>query len=260
MTTHFIDGLAVEVDGEGAPIVCIHGLGGTSNTWSPLMRSMRNFKVIRIDLPGSGRSSVGSTSLSIERMVDSVLAVCKHFDITMAHFIGHSMGTIVCQHVATKKSSLVKSLTLFGPLVCPPDAARPNINARAQKASEGGIVAMQEIADAIVAGATSASTRESLPVAVAMVRESLMRQDPQGYSKSCEALAQAQSADLESISIPVLLVTGDEDTVAPPSSVREMARRLSNARVMILNRCGHWTTFERPLECAKQLEETLSRS
>jgi pimeloyl-ACP methyl ester carboxylesterase len=119
---------------------------------------------------------------------------------------------------------------------------------------------MQEIADAIVAGATSASTRESLPVAVAMVRESLMRQDPQGYSKSCEALVQAQSADLESMSIPVLLVTGDEDTVAPPSSVREMARRLSNARVMILNRCGHWTTFERPLECAKQLEETLSRS
>ena len=31
MTTHFIDGIAVEVEGEGTPVVCIHGLGGTSN-------------------------------------------------------------------------------------------------------------------------------------------------------------------------------------------------------------------------------------
>jgi pimeloyl-ACP methyl ester carboxylesterase len=119
---------------------------------------------------------------------------------------------------------------------------------------------MQEIADAIVQGATSASTREALPVAAALVRESLMRQDAQGYARSCEALAAAQSAALEDIRVPVLLVTGDEDSVAPPSTAYEMARRLPNARVVVLNRCGHWTTFERPTECAHQLEEFLHRA
>jgi pimeloyl-ACP methyl ester carboxylesterase len=98
-----------------------------------------------------------------------------------------------------------------------------------------------------------------LPVAAALVRESLMRQDAQGYARSCEALAAAQSAALEDIKVPVLLVTGDEDSVAPPSTVNEMARRLPNARVVVLNRCGHWTTFERPTECAQQLEEFLHR-
>jgi 3-oxoadipate enol-lactonase len=169
------------------------------------------------------------------------------------------MGAIVCQHLATRHPALVASLALFGPLTAPPDAARPNILARARKAREGGAAAMQEIADAIVQGATSASTRDSLPVAVALVRESLMRQDAQGYARSCEALAAAQSAELEAIAQPVLLVTGDEDGVAPPANVRAMAERLPRARVVILPRCGHWTTFERPAECAQQLEAFLRR-
>ena len=259
MATQFIDGLAVEIEGEGAPVVCLHGLGGSSNNWTPVMRAMRGRKVVRIDLPGSGRSAGVAGELSIERMADAVIAVCKQLGIAGASFVGHSMGSIVCQHVATRNPALVKRLVLFGPLACPPESARPNIRARAQKAKSGGVVAMQEIADAVLQGATSASTREALPVAVAMVRESLMRQDAQSYARSCEALAAAQSAALEDINVPVLLVTGDEDGVAPPSTVNEMARRLPNARVVVLNRCGHWTTFERPTECGNQLEEFLNR-
>ncbi|WP_342132936.1 alpha/beta fold hydrolase [Hydrogenophaga sp. OTU3427] len=260
MSTQYIEGVAVEVDGDGPPIVCIHGLGGTSNTWTPLLRAMRGHTVVRIDLPGSARSGAGADGLSIQGMADTVIAVCRHLNIAGARFVGHSMGSIVCQHVAVRLPALVKSMALFGPLACPPDAARPNIRARAQKARNGGTVAMQEIADAIVSGATAASTRDSLPVAVALVRESLMRQDAQGYGRSCDALADAQSAPLEDIAVPVLLVTGDEDGVAPPSTVRDMARRLPNARVEVFSRCGHWTTFERPTECAQQLEDFFCRS
>lgn len=259
MSTLSIDGLVIEVEGEGPPVVCIHGLGGTSNTWTPLLRALRGHRVVRVDLPGSGRSGRVTGEVTIERMVASVATACRELGVAGAHFVGHSMGTIVCQHLAHRHPALVRSLALFGPLACPPDAARPAIRARAQKALEGGASAMQEIADAIVQGATSASTREALPVAVALVRESLMRQEPQGYGRSCEALAAAQSAPLEDIAVPVLLVTGDEDGVAPPSAVRAMADQLPNARVTVLNKCGHWTTFERPVECAHLLEEFLRR-
>lgn len=258
MATQFIAGVAVEVEGEGSPVVCLHGLGGSSNNWTPVMRSMRGHKVVRIDLPGSARSGV-SGALTIDHMVDTVARVCRELGIAGAAFVGHSMGTIVCQHLATRHPALVASLALFGPLAAPPEAARPNILARARKAQEGGAAAMQEIADAIVQGATSASTREQLPVAVALVRESLMRQDAQGYARSCEALAAAQSAELEAIKVPVLLVTGDEDGVAPPANVRAMAERMPQARVVVFTRCGHWTTFERPAECAQQLESFLRR-
>lgn len=118
---------------------------------------------------------------------------------------------------------------------------------------------MQEIADAIVNGTLSASTREALPIAVAMVRESLMRQDAQSYSKSCEALATVQPAALEDIKVQTMLITGDEDPVAPPSTAYDMSRRLPNSRVVVLNRCGHWTPFERHVECAGLLAESIRR-
>lgn len=259
MATQYIEGLAVEVEGEGPAVVCLHGLGGTSNTWTPLLRALRGWRVVRIDLPGSGRSGSATDSLSIEQMVQGVAAVCRRLEIASGHFVGHSMGTIVCQHLAVLAPQLVKSLALFGPLACPPEAARPNIRARAEKARSGGAVAMAEIADAIVQGATAASTRETMPVAVALVRESVMRQEAQGYARSCNALAAAQSAVLEEIRVPVLLVTGDEDGVAPPPNVREMARRLPQARVEVFARCGHWITFERPAECGQQLQSFLRR-
>jgi pimeloyl-ACP methyl ester carboxylesterase len=54
---HFIDKACVEDDGEGDAVLCLHGLGGTSNTWTPLMPALAGYRVIRPDLPGSGRSA-----------------------------------------------------------------------------------------------------------------------------------------------------------------------------------------------------------
>ena len=52
----FVERLAVEIDGEGEPVVMIHGLGGTTNTFTPVLPAFTRNKRIRFDLPGSGRS------------------------------------------------------------------------------------------------------------------------------------------------------------------------------------------------------------
>ena len=56
MTLHLIDRIAVEDEGEGDAVVCVHGLGGSSNSFTPLMPALARRRVLRIDLPGSGRS------------------------------------------------------------------------------------------------------------------------------------------------------------------------------------------------------------
>jgi pimeloyl-ACP methyl ester carboxylesterase len=259
---HLIERIAVEEEGDGDAVVCLHGLGGSSNTWTAVMPALAPYRVLRIDLPGSGRSHAVQGALSIERLAQAVLAVCARLGIARAHFLGHSMGTIVCQRLAAEHPKLVRSLALFGPLVAPADPARAAIRTRAAKARAEGVAGMQEIADALVKGATSADSRQRFPAAAAFVRESLMRQDPEGYARNCEALADAQAAAVERIQAAVLLVTGDEDGVAPPQSVRAMAERLSGAqggvRTVVLPRCGHWTPIERPEECARELREFLS--
>jgi pimeloyl-ACP methyl ester carboxylesterase len=92
-----------------------------------------------------------------------------------------------------------------------------------------------------------------------MVRESVMRQCPDGYARSCEALADAQPADPAQIACPTLMVTGDEDSIAPPQAVRLIGERISGARVEILPRCGHWTTIEKPGECTDALRRFYAR-
>jgi 3-oxoadipate enol-lactonase len=260
MGFQFIDRVAVEEEGEGPAIVCVHGLGGSSNTWTPVMPALARHRVIRVDLPGAGRSQRVEGPLSIERYVQVMLDVCARLNITRAHWLGHSMGTIVVQHIAAAHAEMTASVALFGPLIAPPDAARVAITARAAKAREGAS-GMQEITQTLMNAAISNDTRQRLPVSVAFVRESLMRQDGDGYARSCEALAGAQAAAIERITAPVLLVTGDEDGVAPPQSVRAMADRLHAARstkVVVFQRCGHWTPVERPEECQRELREFLA--
>ncbi|MEO8312944.1 MAG: alpha/beta hydrolase, partial [Caldimonas sp.] len=165
------------------------------------------------------------------------------------------------QHVAVTAPKLVRSLALFGPLITPPETARTAIRARAAKARGEGTAGMHEIALALLDGAVSAETRQRSPLAVAFVRESLMRQDGEAYARSCEALAEAQPAAVERIEAPVLLVTGDEDGVAPPQQVRAFAEKLHAAkstRVVVLPKCGHWTPIERPEDCARELRDFLA--
>ncbi len=260
MTLHLIDRMAVEDEGEGDAVVCLHGLGGDSNTWTPVMAALGSYRVIRPDLPGSGRSAAAGGALSIAKLVEAVAAICAKLQISRAHFLGHSMGTIVCQHLAAEQPRLVRSLALFGPLIAPGDTARGNIRTRAGKARSEGTRGMHDIALALVNASVSADTRQRQPVATAFVRESLMRQDPEGYARNCEALADAPAAAVERIEAPVLLVTGDEDVVAPPQSVRALAERLTAAksvRTVVLSRCGHWTPVERAEDCTRELRQFL---
>src|SRR5258708_2286679 len=155
MAFQLIERSAVEDEGEGPAIVCVHGLGGSSNTYTPLMPAMLRHRVIRVDLPGSGGSQRVEGELSIERYVDVVRGVCARLGVTRAHWVGHSMGTIVVQHIAAADAKLVASVALFGPLIAPPDAARTAMKARAQKAREGA-AGMHEITQALLNAALSA--------------------------------------------------------------------------------------------------------
>ena len=258
MTTQFVERIAVEVDGEGDPVVMIHGLGGTSNTFAPLAAAFVRHKRVRLDLPGSGRSYRVEGSLSIARFVQATLRAMAAAAVERAHIVAHSMGTIVAAHLAAAEPRAVRSLALFGPLLAPPEPARGAIRARGQKARAEGVQGMQAIADGLVQAATSSETKARRPAALAFVRESLMRQDPEGYARSCDALADAQAADTSKIACPTLLVTGDEDGVAPPQAVRMMGEKIAGSRVEVLRGCGHWAPLEKPEECVGLLQRFYS--
>ena len=246
-------GLFSEVFGtKGDTLIMVHGLGGTSNTWYPQSQILaREFRITTYDLAGSGRSAV-RPSLTLAGHVDDLLDVVNGVAVDGAvHLVGHSLGTIICQHFAARYPDRVASLALVGAFPEPPAAARTALRDRAIKARQEGLRA---IADATVAAGTSADTKLNGPAIAAFVRESVMGQPPEGYAQNCEVVADATRADLTRISCPTLLVTGDEDRTAPPDVGRAMASGIKGAEFKIIAGCGHWA----PVERAKQLNYALT--
>ncbi|MBL8342510.1 MAG: alpha/beta fold hydrolase [Rubrivivax sp.] len=269
MAIAWIDRMAVDVRGEGDAIVFIHGLGGSMNAWTPLLPALARWRCVRPELPGAGRSrkayALGEATphrgqLGAETHANAVLRVCEALGIARAHLVGHSFGTIIALHVAAKEPSRVRSLALFGAMAEPVPAQRENMRARAATARDQGAQGMFDIAEGISQFALSPSTRETQPVTVAYVRDSIAAQDPEGFARNCIALAEAQAARLELIHCPTLIVNGDEDQVTPLSGARQLAGRLANARVEVFGRCGHWPTLERPAESQRVLRDFLERA
>ena len=248
--------LAVEDVGDGAPVVMIHGLGGTSNAFQPLMAALAGYRVIRPDMPGSGRSGMGSGPLSIEGHAAAVLDLLATAGIARVHLVGHSMGTIVCQHLAAVAPEAVASMVLFGALTEPAEAARAGLMARAGVARGQG---MAGIADQISAATLSPRTHEESPAAVAFVRETILRQPREGYARNCEALARTVRVGGAKIKTPVLLVAGDADPVAPVSMGQSLCDAIAGAEMTVLDRCGHWVTVEQPHIAARLLAGHLAR-
>ena len=256
MTTATIGPVVAEVAGQGFPVVMIHGLGGTSNMFEPQVRTLSGYRLVRLDLPGAGRSARPATQMSLEAMTDCVLRALHGVGVNHAHFVGHSMGTIICQQIAATEPALIASLVLFGALAEPTEATREALLGRARLARSGGL---SEIADQIVAGALSSHTRETSPAVVAFVRESITRQDPESYAQSCEALSRAKAVDARRVSSPALLVTGDADAVNPPSVAQALADRIKGAKFATIDRCGHWATIENPRQSSEKLIDFLRR-
>ena len=269
MSIAWIDRMAVDVRGEGDAIVFIHGLGGSMNAWTPLLPALGRWRCVRPELPGAARSrkayALGEATphagkLSAEVHADAVLRVCEALGITRAHVVGHSFGTIIALHLAARAPERVRSLALFGAMAEPVPAQRDNMRARAAAARDQGTQGMFDIAEGISQFALSPSTRETQPVTVAYVRDSIAAQDAEGFARNCIALAEARSAPLEQIRCPALVVNGDEDMVTPLSGARQLAERLGNpARVEVFGRCGHWPMMERPSESQRVLRDFLER-
>lgn len=233
--------LAVEIDGDGPAVVMVHGLGGTSNFFQVQTDALVDrFQVVRIDSAGAGRSPVAD-DISIETHADDVAAVMDALGLESAAVIGHSMGTLVVRALAARLPGRVTKLVLLGAVAEPADATRKAQHDRAAVLREKGTAA---VAPGVVANALSETTRRDKPEVAAFVRELIMRQDPEGYARNCEALAAATDPGPIDSAVPLLLITGTDDKVGPAAVSEQLAVAHGNAVVEILDGVGHWTALE----------------
>lgn len=234
----------IETTGEGPDVVMVHGLGGATSFYDPLVADLAgDFRFIRYDFNGHGRSPL-SGELSIDSLTEELAEVIKTQTTSgKAHVIGHSMGTLVVQHLAATHPELVDKIVLLGPVRAQPDQAKAATRERAALVRDQG---MSAVAEAISRGATSDQAAEHNSLLRPLVRELLLGQDAEAYAQACEALAAATNPDLSAIKSQVLLITGDEDGVSPPATNEAIAGELTDAQRHTISGIGHWTVLEAP--------------
>lgn len=251
-------------DSGKTPIVFVHGLGGNTEYWNPIINELgleKSYSLHLFDLEGHGMSPTSPLSaLSISSFEADLYGVVEHAGLSSSSkttLVAHSMGCLVALSIALDHPHLVEKLILLGPPPSPlPDAASSASHARAHLARTKGMIA---VVDAVAAAGTSNKTKTSNGAALAAVRLSLLSQDPEGYAKACSALAGAVDAlPVEKLEVKTLIITGDEDKVSPPDLCKKYAERIRGCQEpVILPGIGHWHGFENVEGVAQAIQKFL---
>jgi pimeloyl-ACP methyl ester carboxylesterase len=243
-------------------LVFVHGLGGTSDYWTPLVQAAhldQTHNLHFLDLEGHGLSPTSPLSkLSIESFAADLKGVFDHADITGATLLAHSMGCLIAVKFVLDNPGLVNKLILLGPPSSPLTAAvSADSHARAHLVRTEG---MSAVVDDIVSASTSSKTKSQNPLASTAIRLSLLGQDPEGYAKACSALANATTKlDFAAAKAPTLIITGSEDKVSPPQLCEEYAASIPHASpVVVLEDVGHWHVYEDVEGVSRVVSEFLS--
>jgi 3-oxoadipate enol-lactonase len=234
-----------EITGDGLPIVFVHGLGGTSNVWHAQRVALsRYFKVVTLDLPGSGRSDKAERQYTMERWVGQLAGLADAAKLDRFVLVGHSMTTVLAQNFAAAHGKRLQALVLCGPITELPPTGKDAFAKRAEVVLKEGMIA---VADTVLAGALTPATREANPALAGLVREMLLANDPACYAGHCQALRGASArADQPSIKCPTLILDGDQDGVTPLANARAIAVAVTGARLRIIPATAHLTMLERP--------------
>jgi pimeloyl-ACP methyl ester carboxylesterase len=111
------------IEGEGKPLLIIHGFLGMSDNWKSLgtLYTSEGYQVHMIDLRNHGKS-FHSDEFNYTLMSNDVLEYCLHYNLSKVSIIGHSMGGKVAMLFATTHPEMVDQLIIadIGPKYYPP--------------------------------------------------------------------------------------------------------------------------------------------
>lgn len=179
----------------------------------------------------------------------NTIAVISHFRLEQVLVVGHSLGGLISLHLAPKAPHAVKAMVLFGP-VSPPSAISQH--ALAGRAAAVRQVGMAAVADIVISNAFASESFAKRPGEVALAREMLTRQDPQGYALAIEALINSTLPQLECINVPTKIVSGEEDKVSTVENGKSLVNSMGeNAEQILLPGVGHWYMLEASARCSE---------
>ena len=245
---------AVQGDPNGRPVVLLHGITDSWFSWSRVLPLFpAEWRVYALDQRGHGGTSRPDSGYSLPEMADDVIAFLESQGIDRAALVGHSMGSLVAQHVAARAPSRVSRLVIVGSGVT---AANPVV------------AEVRQAVDAMSGSVPESFAREFQASTIHVpVPDDFFRQAvaislgvPLRVWQAALAgfFAADARADLVRVSAPTLLLWGDRDAIFSRSDQDALMAGIAGSRLVPYPETGHAPHWERPERFARDLEAFLA--
>ena len=243
-----IDDIAIAYErlGSGPPLLLLTGLGGVGRAWgSHIEWFASDFTTIVPDHRGTGRSSKPPVGYTIEALATDMAGLVRHIGQGPAHVVGSSTGGAIAQVMALDHPDTVSSMTLVSSWAGPDPYFVKQFAVRRSILLAQGVAAYAHSSSLFLFAPSFAATNPDV-VEAWLERATAAPGDADIMSRRIEMiLAHDQRTRLAEISIPTLVIVGDEDICTPPYASRELAESIPGARLETLPG-GHLIYLEQP--------------
>lgn len=248
--------IAYDDVGTGLPVVFIHGFPHDRTLWaSQLGAASIPTRAIACDLRGFGDSDGVATS--IDDYASDVSTLLRSIGIIKAVVVGLSMGGYIALALWRSDPSLARALVLADTRAgVDTDAGRAKRTEHIAFVQERGAAAF---ADVMIQGMVGKTTRALRPDLTERVHAMMSRAPVEGIVGALVAMRDRPDSTptLPTITVPTLIVVGDDDALTPVSESRAMHTSIPGSRMEIVAGAGHLSNVERPAAFNHILSEFL---
>lgn len=213
--------MAYRIQGEGEPLLLLHGFGGTDAVWDPIVEELASdYMVILPHLRGHGQSTNPSGEFTHRAAAQDVFGLIDHLDVETVRAAGYSTGGMTLLHMATAQPDRVTAMAVLGATTYFPEQARQVMRMMSPENTPPGY--LQQMAR-LHGGDERAGE--------------LMRQFS-AFQDSYEDMNFTPPL-LSTISARTLIVHGDRDVFFPMSIPVGMYDAIPESYLMVLPNWGH---------------------
>lgn len=228
------------------PIVLIPGLGTSPRVYAGILPALWKH---------------GSVTLASQTQHESMEALAKHILAEAPPefaLIGHSMGGYIAFEILRQAPKRVAKLALLNTSARPDtDEAKQKRTGQIEKARNGKFA---EVIEGAVPAFFHPSSKEDKTLR-AVITSAHNDAGAQAYARQQTAIMGRKDSrpDLGGITVPTLVLTGEEDVLIPREPSEEIARSINGAHLVVIPASGHMTPLEQPEKTAHALLEWLER-
>lgn len=247
--------LRVGVEGDGPPLLLIHGFPLSARLWDAVTPALAaEFRVIAPDLRGHGASEASETASMARYATDLVEVLHAIEEPGPVVVVGLSMGGYIALELLRRHPGRVRALVLMDTRAGadPPDAAQARRETAERVLREGSWVVGDTMVEKLFAPGAPADVRERW-------RSIMAASPPLGVAAALRAMAARPDSfpTLAGTDRPVLVVVGKHDSITPVADARRMAQAAPLGRLAVVAGAGHMTPVEQPERLVELLREFL---